>query len=162
MSAHWKSWPDVDSTAHACATHILSMLEMALAGDGPATLALSGGSSPKIMFGHLVRANFDWSRVHVFWVDERSVPPTHADSNLRSIDSAWDTDGGPGTATITAKGLMIEIDLRSVDRAFSGTLKLHYKRTIPDEVLHKLPTTELAFPVVPTFVYRAAGVRPKP
>ena len=86
MSAHWKSWPDVDATAHACATHILSMLEMALAGDGPATLALSGGSSPKIMFGHLVRSNFDWSRVHVFQVDERAVPPTHSDSNYKMAE----------------------------------------------------------------------------
>jgi hypothetical protein len=88
--------------------------------------------------------------------------PTRADSNLRSIDCGWDTNQGPGTATITAKGLVIEIDLRSVDRAFSGTMKLNYKRTIPDEVLHKLPTTKLAFPVQPIFVYRAAGVRPKP
>ena len=32
---------------------------------------------------------------------------------------------------------------------------------IPDDVLHKLPTTDLRFRVEPIFVYRAAGVRPK-
>jgi hypothetical protein len=48
-----------------------------------------------------------------------------------------------------------------VDRACSGTMKLNYKRKIPDEVLHKLPTTTLCFPVEPVFVYRAAGVRRK-
>jgi hypothetical protein len=48
-----------------------------------------------------------------------------------------------------------------VDRAFSGSMKLHYKRAIPDDVLQKLPTTTLRFPVDPVFVYRAAGVRPK-
>jgi hypothetical protein len=41
-------------------------------------------------------------------------------------------------------------------------MKLNYKRKIPDEVLQKLPTTSLRFPVEPVFVYRAAGVRPKP
>jgi hypothetical protein len=87
--------------------------------------------------------------------------PTGADNNLRSIDSHWDTDRGPGRATITEKGLTIEIDLRAVDHAFSGTMKLNYKSKIPAEVLEQLPVLKLRFPVTPNFVYRAAGVRPK-
>jgi hypothetical protein len=87
--------------------------------------------------------------------------PTRADANLRSIDCPWDSDKGPARATITDKGLHIEIDLHGVDPAFSGSMKLNYKRTIPDDVLHKLPTTDLRFRVEPIFVYRAAGVRPK-
>lgn len=87
--------------------------------------------------------------------------PTRGDTNLRSIDCAWDTNKGPATATITNKGLEIDIGLHGVDRACSGTMKLNYKRKIPDEVLQKLPTTTLRFPVEPVFVYRAAGVRPK-
>jgi hypothetical protein len=87
--------------------------------------------------------------------------PTRADSNLRSIDCSWDTNKGPAAATITKKGLLIDIDLRGVDRAFSGSMKLHYKRKVPDDVLASLPTTSLRFPVDPVFVYRAAGVRPK-
>ena len=88
--------------------------------------------------------------------------PTRGDANLRSIDCAWDVGKGPGAVTITKKGLLIDIDLRGVDRAFSGSMKLHYKRQIPDEVLEQLPTTTLRFPVDPVFVYRSAGVRPKP
>jgi hypothetical protein len=87
--------------------------------------------------------------------------PTSGDANLRSIDCSWDVDDGPATASISEKGLLIEIDLRRVDAAFSGTMKLNYKRKISDEVLAALPTRTLAFPVKPTFVYRAAGVRPK-
>ncbi|MEE6138877.1 hypothetical protein SKC41_21420 [Mycobacterium sp. 050128] len=87
--------------------------------------------------------------------------PTRGDANLRSIDCPWDTNKGPAAATITKKGLLIDIDLRGVDRAFSGSMKLHYKRHVPDEVLDRLPTTSLRFPVDPVFVYRAAGVRPK-
>jgi hypothetical protein len=51
--------------------------------------------------------------------------------------------------------------LHGVDPAFSGSMKLNYKKTIPDDVLQKLPTTALRFRVEPIFVYRAAGVRPK-
>ena len=87
--------------------------------------------------------------------------PARGDSNLRSIDCSWDTNRGPAVATITDKGLQIAIDLHGVDTAFSGTMKLNYKKKIPDEVLEKLPTTTLRFPVEPVFVYRAAGVRPK-
>jgi hypothetical protein len=87
--------------------------------------------------------------------------PARGDGKLRSIDCAWDTDEGPATATITNKGLVIDIGLHGVDRACSGMMKLNYKRKIPDEVLQKLPTTTLRFPVEPVFVYRAAGVRPK-
>ncbi|HWF68092.1 MAG TPA: hypothetical protein VG187_00725 [Mycobacterium sp.] len=87
--------------------------------------------------------------------------PARGDTNLRSIDCGWDTNKGPATATITNKGLTIDIGLHGVDRACSGTMKLNYKWKIPDEVLQKLPTRTLRFPVQPVFVYRAAGVRPK-
>jgi hypothetical protein len=87
--------------------------------------------------------------------------PARGDSGLRSIDCSWDTNRGPATATITEKGLQIEINLHGVDPAFSGSMKLHYKKTIPDDVLGALPVKSLRFPVEPVFVYRAAGVRPK-
>lgn len=78
------------------------------------------------------------------------------------VDCRWATNRGSATATITDQGLVIEIELHSVDRAFSGAMKLNYKRKIPAGVLDKLPATRLAFPVTPNFVYRAAGVRPRP
>ncbi|OBK36393.1 hypothetical protein A5659_18960 [Mycobacterium sp. 1165196.3] len=87
--------------------------------------------------------------------------PARGDANLRSIDCPWDTDKGPARATITNKGLGIDIDLRGVDPAFSGSMRLNYKKKIPDEVLEALPRTALRVPVDPVFVYRAAGVRPK-
>ncbi|SPM42060.1 hypothetical protein BN973_03804, partial [Mycobacterium numidiamassiliense] len=88
--------------------------------------------------------------------------PARGDAGLRSIDCSWDTARGPAAATATRKGLLIDIDLHGVDRAFSGSMKLNYKRAIPSDVLSALPCTTLRFPVRPEFVYRAAGVRPKP
>jgi len=82
-------------------------------------------------------------------------------AKLRSIDCTWGTNKGPARATISDKGLQIEIDLHGVDPAFSGSMKLNYKRTIPDDALQQLPATSLRLRVTPDFVYRAAGARPK-
>jgi hypothetical protein len=87
--------------------------------------------------------------------------PTSGDPGLRAADCGWDSPGGPAILTIAADGLRIEIDLRAVDHAFSGTMSLHYRAAIPDEILHQVPKTTLRVPVDPVFVYRAAGVRPR-
>ena len=48
-------------------------------------IALSGGSTPRLLFELLaeepLRSAVDWSRIHLYWVDERCVPPTDPDSN---------------------------------------------------------------------------------
>jgi 6-phosphogluconolactonase len=81
MSMHWHTYATVERAAEACCRHILPRLEEALAGQGQATIAVSGGSTPALLFQHLAATGFDWKRVHLFWVDERAVPPTDAESN---------------------------------------------------------------------------------
>jgi 6-phosphogluconolactonase len=83
MSVHWRSYPDAQTAAEASARHILTLLDSALAGQDLATFAVSGGSTPKLLFKELVKAHYDWERVHLFWVDERAVPPTDPQSNYR-------------------------------------------------------------------------------
>ncbi len=50
-------------------------------------VALSGGATPRGLYARLAaepfRSRVDWERVHVFWGDERCVPPDHPDSNYR-------------------------------------------------------------------------------
>jgi 6-phosphogluconolactonase len=60
---------------------IASGLEGALNLREQATLAVSGGSTPKPLFAALSRCELDWSRVRITQVDERWVPEDHADSN---------------------------------------------------------------------------------
>ena len=81
--------PDKTAAAKAAADHILRSLTTALGERPLATIAVSGGSTPKLMFEAMAAAEFDWSRVHVFWVDERCVPPDHADSNFGMTTRAW-------------------------------------------------------------------------
>ena len=44
-------------------------------------LAFPGGSAAAVFGPPLTGAEIDWRRVHLFWVDERAVPPDHPDSN---------------------------------------------------------------------------------
>lgn len=68
-----------EQAASACAQFILPLLSAM-----PRTsFAISGGSTPKLLFSDLAKAKFDWSNVHIFWVDERCVPPDNAESNYR-------------------------------------------------------------------------------
>jgi len=50
--------------------------------------SLSGGSTPRALYGLLAeppfRETIDWPRVHLFWGDERFVPPDHPDNNYRA------------------------------------------------------------------------------
>jgi 6-phosphogluconolactonase len=83
MSVRWHTYPDAAAAADACAQHILNLLEEALAGQDLATLCVSGGTTPKHMFDVMAAAKFKWDRVHLFWVDERGVPPTDPASNYK-------------------------------------------------------------------------------
>jgi len=74
---------DAPEAAQACAQYILGVLEEARAERRQATIALSGGSSPKLMFQRMAASNFNWEGIHFFWVDERPVPPDDDRSNYK-------------------------------------------------------------------------------
>jgi len=78
---------DVAALARAAAAHVVTHARDAIAASGRFSIALSGGSTPRPVYELLARpphaTEIDWSRVHVFWGDERCVPPEHPDSNYR-------------------------------------------------------------------------------
>lgn len=75
--------------AAECASFILSTLVESLTIKPVATLAISGGTTPKLLFADLAKSGFDWSKVHLFWVDERCVPPTDSQSNFKLANDTW-------------------------------------------------------------------------
>jgi 6-phosphogluconolactonase len=83
MSVRWYILPDPQAAAEACSHHIFALLEEALRGQEVATFAVSGGSTPKLLFERLTERAFPWNRVHIFFVDERAVPPTDSQSNFK-------------------------------------------------------------------------------
>jgi 6-phosphogluconolactonase len=89
-----------DQTSAACAAFIEDGLAQALKANSRATLAISGGHTPTPMFGLLAKTKLDWSRIHLFWVDERCVPPTHEDSNFRLANEALVKPSGIPSANV--------------------------------------------------------------
>src|SRR5690606_22480690 len=74
--------------AAAAAEFTLGKLDEALQNARCVTLAVSGGSTPKLMFEAMAAQEFDWPRLQLFFVDERPVPPGHPDSNFSMTDEA--------------------------------------------------------------------------
>lgn len=67
---------------------MIALLEEVLAGQDRATLAISGGATPRLLFQKLVACRFSWDRVYLFWVDERAVPPTDSQSNYKLAEES--------------------------------------------------------------------------
>lgn len=68
---------------------ILTKLDTAIKQQGRFTIALSGGSTPKPLYEAIANQKLPWDKIHVFWGDERYVPPDHPDSNERMARLAW-------------------------------------------------------------------------
>ncbi len=65
------------------AAEIARLLRDACQERGRAHLALSGGMTPALTYELLAREELDWDGVHVWFADERCVPPDDPESNYR-------------------------------------------------------------------------------
>ncbi|MGE3536325.1 MAG: 6-phosphogluconolactonase [Candidatus Tectimicrobiota bacterium] len=78
---------DATALAQQTAEAFVRVAQASVAARGRFTVALAGGSTPKAAFALLASAAYrehvPWQHIHVFWGDERHVPPDHADSNYR-------------------------------------------------------------------------------
>ncbi len=80
---------DAGELAHKAAEQFVALTGAATARFGRFAVALSGGSTPLALYELLgsteYRDRIDWPRIHLFWGDERCVPPDHAESNFRMV-----------------------------------------------------------------------------
>lgn len=83
MSSYLHILPNAETAAQACAERIAEIVKESIEARGVARIALSGGSTPKLMFGALAKLSVDWEHTWLYWVDERVVPPDHPDSNYK-------------------------------------------------------------------------------
>jgi 6-phosphogluconolactonase len=70
-------------------TLVLDRLHQAIAERGRFTIALAGGSTPKPLYEAIAQQDLPWDQIHVFWGDERYVPPDHPDSNEGMARQTW-------------------------------------------------------------------------
>lgn len=86
--------PDAAALAARAAQYFVEQAEHAVASRGRASIAISGGSTPRATFALLAdpaqpwRARMPWSQLDLWWVDERCVPQDDPDSNYRMTREA--------------------------------------------------------------------------
>jgi 6-phosphogluconolactonase len=91
--------PEIQIVANAealyrtAAEEFVRQVREAVPRKGLFTVALSGGSTPKGLYSLLaseatLRGRLPWDKIHIFWGDERHVPPDHRDSNYRMASEA--------------------------------------------------------------------------
>jgi 6-phosphogluconolactonase len=93
-----RSMPEVEiledalALAHAAVLKFTALADEAIMESGHFVVALSGGSTPQNLYMLLAQPRYisgiDWSKVHIFWGDERCVRPDHPDSNYRMAQLA--------------------------------------------------------------------------
>lgn len=90
---HLHVFPDKPSFVDGSADFIADLAARALAERGRFIIALSGGGTPKPIYARLAspdyRDRMAWEKVHIFFGDERCVPPDDARSNYRMVREAW-------------------------------------------------------------------------
>lgn len=79
--ANIKTFKETNELVKAFSKYFVSKINLK---DGDFNVALSGGSTPRIWFEELAKnhkESIDWNRIHLYWGDERCVPPDDEDSN---------------------------------------------------------------------------------
>jgi 6-phosphogluconolactonase len=118
-------FPDPDAVAQAAADIVAAAALEAIAERGAFRISLAGGSTPKKLYQLLAeepyRSGIDWARVHVYFGDERVVPPEHKDSNYRTAREALLSKVPiPGDNVYRMKG---EIDPKQAAKEYGLMLK---------------------------------------
>src|SRR5690606_37380083 len=94
-------------------------------------IALTGGNTPRPLYARLAEpvepAIVDWSRVKVFFGDERTVAPDHPDSNYGMARNAWLGHGAVPEANIHR--MEGEADPAAAAASYAATLR----RELPED-----------------------------
>ncbi len=112
-------FPTTDELWKATATEIAESLAAAVAERGVAHWSTTGGSAAPGIYRQLrvppLRDVLDWERVHVWWGDDRFVPPDHPLSNVLPLEQillatgADETLSAPRMATAGGPGGVVLI-----------------------------------------------------
>lgn len=86
---HWQIYESVAALRQAACDAIAQSAAQAIAERGRFVIVLAGGTTPRDVYMQLRELATDWSRWHVFYGDERCLPPEHAERNSRMAEQAW-------------------------------------------------------------------------
>ncbi|HEX4964078.1 MAG TPA: 6-phosphogluconolactonase [Thermoanaerobaculia bacterium] len=119
----------VPELMQGAAEEVTARAEEAVRERGRFAWALSGGSTPRDLYRLLAAAPYrdrmPWSSVHVFWGDERHVPPDHPESNFRMAREAM-LDAVPLAAANVHRIRAEEPDAAAAAAAYEAELRAFF------------------------------------
>jgi 6-phosphogluconolactonase len=83
-----KTFPDARSLALAAVESFVVQAQAAVSARGQFFVALAGGTTPRQIYHLLASQDLPWQHIHLFWGDERCVPPQDPRSNYRMVQEA--------------------------------------------------------------------------
>lgn len=118
---------DEASLFQACAERLVTLAAESIARHGGFHWAVAGGATPRGLYQLLAtpafRERIDWSQVHIYFGDERCVPPEDAQSNFRMVREALlDTVGVPAAQVHRVQG---ELAPETAASQYAETLRRH-------------------------------------
>ena len=125
MRAEQRISVDAESLIVAAAEQFVSVARAAIAKRGVFYVALAGGSTPKGLYKMLATeaysSQLDWSRIHLFFGDERCVLPDHDDSNFKMASTAMIDHVAIPEANVHR--MPTELEPEAVAAAYAETMK---------------------------------------
>ena len=85
----WHSYSTTAELELAAAQAILRAAQQAISQRRAFHIVLAGGTTPRRVYELLREADTDWAAWHVYFGDERCLPPDHAERNSRMAALAW-------------------------------------------------------------------------
>jgi 6-phosphogluconolactonase len=89
QQCRWHGYHTTAELEQAAAQAILNAAQQAISQRVAFHIVLAGGTSPRRVYELLREADTDWSEWHVYFGDERCLPPEHAERNSRMAALAW-------------------------------------------------------------------------
>ncbi len=90
----WHAWHDLQALQQGACEYIIGSAARAIHERGQFHLVLAGGRTPRGIYQRLATAETDWSAWHIYFGDERCLPPIDMARNSRMAADAW-LDGVP-------------------------------------------------------------------
>jgi len=122
-----------EELAHLTVEHIVEILTGAISARGKGSLVLSGGETPRRTYQLLgsepLKRLVDWNKVHLYFSDERMVPPDHPESNFGM--SRHEFIGQIPIPAENVHRMKGECEPAIAAREYSDELHLNYREEIP-------------------------------
>lgn len=89
QQCRWHGYSTTSELERAATQAILHAAQQAISQRGAFHVVLAGGTTPRRIYESLRKADANWAAWHIYFGDERCLPPDHLERNSRMAALAW-------------------------------------------------------------------------